>query len=170
MINAQLDLATDPQWKASEHVQGVNDSSVSAVFDRYDAEFGVPSVHFLKDRSDGTDVNQIGSFAKPLDRGLVRVAESRSQVGNPLHANFAASPAENVPHDATDGQCRKRAGVFSQHPSDGFVLKLRREKDLPCIIVRFDPVDRELSPLINQLQNLKVQLRGGRLNLLRRFC
>ena len=106
MIHAQLDFATNPERQASEHVQCVNNAAVCAVFDRNNPEFSMTSIHLFEDRRDCADWNQVGCLAEPLDRRLMRIAEGWSEVRNPLHADFATSTAEDVPHHTTD--CQRR--------------------------------------------------------------
>ena len=149
MVNPQLNFATNPHRQTGEHVQRVYDSPIRRVFQRHDAELSVAATKFLKHGGDGGHRGQLTTLAKMVDRGEIRVAVLRPEVG---HADRAApQPGSRLSVRGTP-----RGPLVIQRPAVG-LAHFRQALLLHGRMQRL-PVPRpagplnKLGPLVNQPQ------------------
>ncbi len=111
MMNPQLDVATDLHAHAGKHIQRIGHTTVGRVFDRHDAEIGLPPLHRVEYGRDGCHRNQLRALAELLHGREMTETVFGPKVNNAHGLSQASYSTEPFTKHGLDHGARKGPGI-----------------------------------------------------------
>ena len=102
MVDRHLHFAANLQWQPREHLESVDDAAIGAVLDGDHAVFGVAAIHFLEDRGDAADGNEIGIRSETFDGCQMRKAIGGPEVHHSHALNELTRAADHFAENRAD--------------------------------------------------------------------